>query len=386
MMKLLILGSGMYVTGRGNASTGTILSSVIQSGKQLAISEIHILSKRAESADHVHSSIQETNRRLGTDVNVQFLAMEDKAEGWFDSYLDDEGFDAVIVSLPDHLHYSYGKICLEKGIHMLMVKPLTPSLKEAEDLQNTAAEKNCYAAVEFHKRWDESNLYMKGRIKEGALGELLYFDVNYSQRVSIPAETFKSWADKTNIFQYLGVHYVDLIYFMTGAIPKTLHVYGTKKKLIAMGIDTWDSVHVSSVWQGSNGQEFYAHFNLNWIDHKQTTAMSDQRISVVGTEGRIDADQKNRGIQEVSGKTGAQSINPYFSTWIDNGDYMSLNGYGVKSIEQFLVDVDSILNGSTSISDLEKSRPSFNEGLISTAFIEAVNNALATNNQNTIEL
>ncbi|MES2780548.1 MAG: Gfo/Idh/MocA family oxidoreductase, partial [Bacteroidota bacterium] len=85
-------------------------------------------------------------------------------------------------------------------------------------------------------------------LSENKLGKLLYFTVDYSQRIDIPSVTFKGWAHQTNIFQYLGVHYVDLFYFLTGYKPMKVMAYGTDGVLKAQGIDTYDSVHTNIVW------------------------------------------------------------------------------------------------------------------------------------------
>lgn len=377
-MKVLILGSGMYVTGKGQSKTGTILTSVLQCSKNVDIEEVHIISYSRSSEDHVLAAAKHTNEILGTNIQVRFTAMENKNEDWLTEHIGGSDYTLAIVSLPDHLHYEYTKVCLNNALHCLVVKPLTPTASEAQDLIELANDNNVYGAVEFHKRWDESNLYVKSAIEDKRIGELLYFDVNYSQKVIIPSVQFKAWAGKTNIFQYLGIHYVDLIHFMTGYTPKKISAYGTKKKLKKLGIDTFDSVHVSSVWSKGN-DEFYAHFNLNWIDPNETTAMSDQRISVVGTEGRIDCDQKNRGIYEVTEQNGAQSINPYFSSFLSSSDgHKILNGYGFKSIETFIEDIDDLNNKKVTLEFLNANRPSFKDALASTGFIEEVNKILNT--------
>jgi predicted dehydrogenase len=388
-MKVLILGSGMYVTGKDHSKTGTILSSILQSSKSLPISEVKIISYSQSSKDNTLSSAAYTNGLLGTNVSVSFDWLQDKESNWLENFIKTEKFDFCINSLPDHLHFEFGKITLENQLPTLMVKPLTPTYKEGLELQNIANSNDTYCAVEFHKRWDESNLYLKNSIEQNRLGELLYFDVNYSQRIVIPSVQFKNWASKTNIFQYLGVHYVDLIHFMTGKTPKKLSVYGTKKKLVNLGIDTWDSVHVSSIWgnKEDDTQDFYAHFNLNWIDSNNTTAMSDQRISVIGTEGRIDCDQKNRGVQEVTNDGGAQSINPYFSLWIAGADgTQHLNGYGFKSIYAFVSDIHDLINNKTTVEYLNKIRPGIDNSLISTRFIDLVTQQLRDNNTTQITI
>jgi len=200
--------------------------------------------------------------------------------------------------------------------------------------------------VEFHKRYDESNLYAKRVIEEGAIGKVRYFTVEYSQRISIPSETFRAWVRDTNIFQYLGVHYVDLIHFMTGARPVRALAVGTRG---------------------------------DWIDPNTSTAVSDQKYTVVGSAGRLELDQKDRGIQLVREGHGLQSANPYFSDFLPAPDGGQIfQGYAHRSIATFLEDVADVQAGRIGCDSLEPRRPTFRQGLISTGVIEAVNRSLAS--------
>ena len=201
-MKVLILGSGMYVTGKGQAKTGTILASVIQASKTIPISKICIVSYSPESETFVKQAAGYTNSILGTSVVVEFYATKLKQPNWLEQFIKEEQFDFSVNSLPDHLHFEFAKLTLTNNIPSLIVKPLTPTLKEGQELLEIANKNKVYCAVEFHKRWDESNLYLKESIQQKRIGELLYFDINYSQRVIIPSVQFATWAEKTNIFQY----------------------------------------------------------------------------------------------------------------------------------------------------------------------------------------
>jgi len=58
----------------------------------------------------------------------------------------------VIIVVPDHLHYSVAKECIKAKLNILIVKPLTPTIKEGRTLIDLAKKKNVYGAVEFHKR------------------------------------------------------------------------------------------------------------------------------------------------------------------------------------------------------------------------------------------
>jgi len=70
-------------------------------------------------------------------------------------------------------------------------------------------------------------------------------------------------------------------------------------------------------------------------------------------------------------------MNPYFSDYLPtiNGG-MEFQGYAYRSIRCFLDDVQALRAGSTTIDDLEATRPSFRQGLVSTAVVEAVNMSL----------
>ena len=82
-------------------------------------------------------------------------------------------------------------------------------------MNDAAIKAGVVAQVEFHKRLDEANLLLRDSVQSGKLGNLLYATIEYSQKKQIPRDIFRSWSEKSSIFQYLGVHYVDLLQFVT---------------------------------------------------------------------------------------------------------------------------------------------------------------------------
>ena len=218
----------------------------------------------------------------------------------------------VIIAVPDHLHYQVAKDCLEAGLHTLLVKPLTPTFAEGRDLVNLAQESSLYGAVEFHKRWDRSNLILRDKIQSGALGTPLNCWVEYSQRKSIPLSFFKAWASKTSILQYLGVHYIDVIRFATAALPKRVMAVGQKSEIIRHDIDAYDAIQCVIEWEMPDGSPFTETILTSWVDPENSTAASDQKIKFIGTKGRYEADQKERGIRINTDDLGVEHINPDF--------------------------------------------------------------------------
>ena len=381
---VLVIGAGMYVGGRGAGTDGTVLPALMHAQLQGIAGEIHVAATTKDSIDTLQVKLDELNNRLGTQVHIK-------------GYPDGRGRDTsaylkaleeiprpacAIVVVPDHLHASITSDVIRAGVHPLVVKPLTPTLKEAVDLMELADRHQVYGAVEFHKRWDETNLLLRQAIADGRLGDLRYITVEYSQR-RMMRQVFESWLHLTNIFQYLGVHYVDLIHFLTRARPLRALATGQPGSPASGGQPGADSIQVMIEWEGSpSGERFVSTIATNWIDPDTTSAMSDQKITMVGTKGRYNVDQKHRGAQLVTQQCGVEDVNPYFSqVYRDNDGSVGVRGYGPQSIIQFLTDVGDLASGKRRLEDLVGVRPSFRESLVSTAVVEAVNRSLCDNSE-----
>jgi predicted dehydrogenase len=377
-MKILVVGAGMYVTGRHGTGVGTILASLAEASRHQTVDEVLVVARSPDNAKHVADAVQRIDELLGTRLAVRYQTL---AEG---RSLNDQlrlgDFACAIVSVPDHAHFEVAAELLEHGVATLVVKPLVPTMAEAQKLIAIQRQARTYGAVEFHKRWDEGNLLAKRYIAEGRLGNLVYGVVEYSQRITIPTVVFRGWAEQTNIFQYLGCHYVDLFYFLTDLQPLAVMAVGTRGALWRRGIKTFDSVHTHVLWgaPGSGTHTFTTQLVISWIDPTTTSALSDQRIKIIGEKGRIELDQKDRGIELVTEDSAVQHPNPYFAEFLpDDAGGRAFNGYGYESIACFLRDVTNLRRGTTTLEALEPLRPTFKQSLISTAIVEAVNESLA---------
>ena len=377
-MNILILGAGMYVTGRSGYGNATILSSIAEISKEINIGRLVIVGKSPKN-DYVAEAVSKINSRLGTAIAAEYLSLSGTPETFLKNLHEKIKFDIGIVCLPDNLHYEYTKYLLNLKIHTQVVKPFVNKLQHAKELSELQEKNNVWGCVEFHKRFDEANLYAKKIFMQHQIGDILYITVDYSQKIVIPTEIFRSWCEKTNIFQYLGVHYVDLIYFITGYLPLKLTAYGSRGILNKMGIDAMDSINASIMWYNpaNPAMTFISQFNTNWIDPNSSSAMSDQKYKIVGTAGRIELDQKNRGVSIVNEEEKIRDINPYFSEYLyDIDGKLKFTGYGYRSLRQFICDVNSLELNQTTLPHLAAHRPGFKSSLVSVAVIETVNQAL----------
>src|SRR5690606_33760785 len=121
----------------------------------------------------------------------------------------------------DHLHHEMLRFCLEHGQHVLCVKPLVQTHAHAEDIRELARSRGLFVGVEYHKRFDRRalearKLYRAGRFGEFKLGYGCLIEPYYYRR-----SNFQNWFTKEQAdpFTYVGCHYVDQVYFITGLRP-----------------------------------------------------------------------------------------------------------------------------------------------------------------------
>jgi len=383
-LNILIVGTGMYVSGRGSEGYGTILPAVYEWWRKNSQGNLYIAGARSEGVDDIKEKVRALNELYGFTITPKYFPEDGVCNP--DAYLQalkkiPRPACALVVT-PDNIHRKIAGDAIKNGLHSLVVKPLASTLEEVKELIRLQERHRVYCAVEFHKRLDRSNIKLKDCIESGKIGDPLYFVVEYSQRKSIPIDRFRDWVDSTNVFQYLGIHYVDIIYYATGAVPRRAMAIGQKSYLASHGIDTYDSIQAVIEWEASSGEVFISTFLVNWIDPERTSAVSDQKIKVIGTMGRYEADQKRRGIFIVNDKDGIEEPNPDFCTMYGTGEKnITFRGYGIESIIQFLSDVVDIEAGKIRINDLEGKRPTFKESVIPTIVLEAVNRSLNENGE-----
>jgi D-galacturonate reductase len=377
-MKILIVGGGMYVTGRGSESDGTVIPAIIEGIIHGLVRDIAIVTTSFDSARESATIAEGSFSKSGINKKINFFPKSDTSNDAYIDAIEEFEPDLAIICVPDHLHYQVTKTLLSKSIHCLVVKPFVLNMDHGKELVALAKSKNLINRVEFHKRLDESNIYLRENFKSGKFGKPLYFTVEYSQRKLIPQEVFKSWASSSNIVNYLGVHYIDLIYYITEYLPVSVSVWQQSKFLKANNFSTPDSVQMVIEWENREKDGFTSIMAVNWVDPNTSAAMSDQRVLFVGTRARCLADQKHRGLEftDDSG-VGTRQINPYFTQSFSVDGLVRYSGYGVRNITSFISEVHEYKNKKISNSeDSNGMNASFLDALVSTAVLDSVAIAL----------
>lgn len=194
--------------------------------------------------------------------------------------LDSEKPDAVIITTPDYLHLSPALAAIQRGIPMMVEKPLAMCFDQAKEIVERAKQHKVNGMMAHPLRWNPPYLAVKQGIAEGGIGEVLSVTSNTYDRIFVPVQML-SWVSQTSPSWFLLSHTIDVVNWLTERLPKTVIAKGVRKKLTSLGIDTYDLIHV--LLNYSNGTTGF--LEASWVMPDSLPALTGTELRVVGTEG-----------------------------------------------------------------------------------------------------
>ena len=133
----------------------------------------------------------------------------------FAEVLTDPTIALVVVATPDHLHAEHALAAIDAGKHLVIDKPLTPTLPEARRIADHAKARGTLLSVFHNRRWDGDFLTLQQLIAKGQLGEITEFDSHFDK---FRASAGQRWKDcrAGGVWQDLGPHLVDQALILFG--------------------------------------------------------------------------------------------------------------------------------------------------------------------------
>jgi len=106
--------------------------------------------------------------------NIKLRALAEKVgSGTFTSAEEMTRFvDAVSIATPTEMHYKVARVFLEQGKHVLVEKPITNNLQEAEELVLLARKNKCVLQVGHVERFNPVMRYLNDMLKEARFIEV----------------------------------------------------------------------------------------------------------------------------------------------------------------------------------------------------------------------
>ncbi|UCE47176.1 MAG: Gfo/Idh/MocA family oxidoreductase, partial [Phycisphaerales bacterium] len=248
----------------------------------------------------------------------------------------------VVVAVPDPLHYEVIRTALECDQHVCCVKPLVLQYAQAAEIEKAAYEKGLVVGVEYHKRLDDRALMARQLYREGKFGEFRIGHAEMNEPYYYRHSNFQNWftTEHSDMFTYVGCHYIDQLHFITGLLPKAVSVYGIE--------DTYPNGKTGYLWTDArvvweNGGCLNVTNVMGYPDEGPGGNFQGIRIYCRGDDqsGMLVHNDQNRGIQHCYVEKGnepgdtyyAEPSPDYFKYVNLGGEGLTPVGYGYRSIE-----------------------------------------------------
>jgi predicted dehydrogenase/nucleoside-diphosphate-sugar epimerase len=127
--------------------------------------------------------------------------------------------DAVIIATPVAFHFPMTKLFLEKGIHVLVEKPIALDYQQSQELVLLAKQKNVVLAVGLYRRLFPSIKLLKKLVEEKTWGSAESFTFNWGGFYNWSATSLGNMSKKLaggGVLMDLGPHALDWLTYIFG--------------------------------------------------------------------------------------------------------------------------------------------------------------------------
>jgi len=383
---VVLVGTGEYTTGytSGGASgsdkkAGVAGLAMFYLRSKGAVNAIHMAGTNGTKFPAIREHLAE---HVGTPygLDTSFISYPGDDEGCdplaYRAAMDAVGAGGVaIVFTPDDTHKAIALDAIERGLHVLIAKPVVPTLEDHLELVAAAKAKGVLAAAEFHKRWDP--LYSDARARMASMGPFSYF-VSYMSQPKVQLETFGAWAEQSDISAYLNAHHID---FHTWALPtpaRPVSLTASSASGVASGvmvppIDTEDTITLCVQWElVDRPGTAVSVYTASWIA-PPSDVHSQQRFFYMGQEGQVQIDQAHRGYSLATEEGGHASANPLFMRYAPDarGKFAGTRCYGYLSFEAFIESVAEWKAAGGPTDQIDPALATLDSTVLTTAILQA---------------
>ena len=203
--------------------------------------------------------------------------------------IDEERLDALVVAAPTTLHHGIALHAIERGVPVLVEKPLATTVAEGRELVEAAGRRGVLLQVGHIERFNPAVLALGERLRGGALSRI--FTIK-----TLRAGPFPARIRDVGVAVDLATHDVDIMCHLAGARPDrvyaetTQHIHTSHEDLV------FGLLHFPG---GTVGL-----LDANWL-----TPEKQRRITVLGAEGMFQVDYLS---QALTFTRGTAELSPTF--------------------------------------------------------------------------
>ena len=141
----------------------------------------------------------------------------------YEEILSDDKVDLIIVNIPDKDHYEMALLAIKANKHVIVEKPFTLRVKEANELILLSEKTGRLLSVFQNRRWDGDFMTVRKIINEGLLGRLVEYEAHFDRyRNYLQKGSWKEQAASGSGTIYnLGSHLIDQALVLFG-LPESV--------------------------------------------------------------------------------------------------------------------------------------------------------------------
>lgn len=273
--------------------------------------------------------------------------------------IDDAEIQAVYICSPTDSHITWINEAAKAGKDIFCEKPISFSDEETLAAYEVVKENNVKFQLGVNRRFDPNFSTVKGRIKDGAIGETQLLSIVSRDPEAPPI----SYVEKSGgLFFDMMIHDFDMARFIVGS--EVSEVYATGDALINSDIKEYSDVDTAVVTlKFQNGA-------IGTITNsRQAVYGYDQRLEVFGSKGAVEVSNETNDRLKISTEEGIQSSKPM---------YFFLERYEKAYVVEDLAFIEAILNDT-------ETPVGFIDGIMAQRLAFAANKSLKNNSPVKVE-
>jgi myo-inositol 2-dehydrogenase/D-chiro-inositol 1-dehydrogenase len=226
---------------------------------------------------------------------VQKKTRADFATTDFDELLRRPEVTAAIISTDEHLHVEPILAAAERGLSLLIEKPLATELADSQRVLDFITEKKIDAVVGYTQRFRRRWLAAKEKVRTGSLGDVTLVTSRAFMNRLVALDNYKRTSDPSKISPMVisGTHALDIVmWLMEAKKPVELYARSIDKALgpLCKGIDATAGTIVFE-----DGSLYHA--AISWaLPVIWPGAVYSLEVGINGTEGVLTIDDTHRDI------------------------------------------------------------------------------------------
>ena len=246
-----------------------------------------------------------------------------KAYNEFESLINTEKLDAISIATPEQIRIAPALLAIEKGLKILLEKPLGRNLEDIENLVNKIKNHNKLISVNFILHEDPRYKLMKEKIKNNEIGEIVScYARRRGNRFGI--EIYAPWTD---LISSTLIHDIQMVMSINSSKPERVFAEAVIRECAKF--NSHDAV--MSLIKFTDGS--IASFETSWVLPKNQPEFLDPALHVVGDKGSIIIEGSSMGLQIQTDKS---YMKPDLSNWpiIDS----KVEGCLKRNLDKFIED------------------------------------------------